>query len=139
MIFRPPLEVSAGPLGPEPIALPPSEVLYRPAGRGGPLLGSPSLSWDTSNRRADLPSDWEERRQEVLHDAEGVCEIRWAGCLGWATDVDHIERGNDHSKRNLRAACKSCHGKKSSAEGVAQRTKLRAMRRRPPERHPGSR
>ncbi|UVK64308.1 HNH endonuclease [Mycobacterium phage SydNat] len=95
-------------------------------------------SWLSSTRRQELPPNWEEIRQEVLNDADGVCEIRWPGCLGWATDVDHIQRGNDHSRRNLRAACKSCHGKKSSAEGNARKRELRARRKRPQDRHPGS-
>ncbi|AER26478.1 HNH endonuclease [Mycobacterium phage Saintus] len=96
------------------------------------------MSWLTSARRFDLPPDWEVRRQEVLDDANGVCEIRGPGCLGWATEVDHIRRGNDHGRRNLQAACSTCHGKKSSAEGNARKRQLRAMRRRPPDRHPGS-
>ncbi|ALA06729.1 HNH endonuclease [Mycobacterium phage Chadwick] len=95
-------------------------------------------NWMSSTRRQELPPDWEEIRQEVLADAEGVCEIRMPGCLGWATDVDHIRRGNDHSRRNLRAACKKCHGKKSSAEGNARKRELRARRKRPQDRHPGS-
>ncbi|ALO79688.1 HNH endonuclease [Mycobacterium phage Iracema64] len=67
------------------------------------------------------------------------CQIQGPGCLRKATDVDHIRRGDDHSRRNLQAACNRCHGRKSSAEGHARKRQLRAMRRRPIERHPGSR
>lgn len=99
---------------------------------------SPRSGWASSNRRFDLPPDWEVRRQKVLDDAHGMCEIRGPRCAIWATDVDHVRRGNDHSRRNLQALCGPCHLQKSSAEGVAQRAKKRAMRRRPQDRHPGS-
>jgi len=95
--------------------------------------------WDTSLRRTELPPDWEAIRSQVLREANGICEIRRIGCLRKATDVDHKRRGNDHSRSNLQAACKSCHGWKSSREGLAQRRKLQAQRRRPTERHPGTR
>nr|WP_232785857.1 HNH endonuclease [Mycobacteroides chelonae] len=55
-----------------------------------------------------------------------------------ATEVDHIRRGDDHSTGNLRAACTWCHGRKSSAEGVSRKRELRALRKRPTDRHPGS-
>ncbi|ASR77109.1 HNH endonuclease [Mycobacterium phage MyraDee] len=94
--------------------------------------------WTSSNRSKDLPSDWEDRRSRVLRAAEWICEIGIDGCLIKATDVDHIRRGNDHSIGNLRAACSWCHDRKSSAEGHARKRELRARRRRPTERHPGS-
>ncbi|AZV00493.1 HNH endonuclease [Mycobacterium phage ACFishhook] len=73
----------------------------------------------------------------MLRDAGWICEIGWSGCVVEATEVDHIRRGDDHSRANLRAACSSCHGKKSSAEGNARKRQLRARRKRPTERHPG--
>jgi 5-methylcytosine-specific restriction endonuclease McrA len=53
--------------------------------------------------------------------------------------VDHINRGDDHSRGNLRAVCWRCHAKKSSMEGHARRRELRELRKRPRERHPGER
>ncbi|AJD82421.1 HNH endonuclease [Mycobacterium phage Sheen] len=98
------------------------------------------MTWNTSDRRARLPSDWEENyRQPVLRDAKYRCQIRLPGCLGKATDVDHITPGDDHSRRNLQAACDRCHLKKSSREGNAKQRRMRAARFRPPERHPGAR
>ncbi|AGM61523.1 HNH endonuclease [Mycobacterium phage PotatoSplit] len=96
-----------------------------------------SLSWSTSDRSTRLPDDWPAIRRQVLRDAGWICEIGWSGCLLEATEVDHIRRGDDHSRANLRAACSSCHGKKSSAEGNARKRQLRARRKRPTERHPG--
>jgi 5-methylcytosine-specific restriction endonuclease McrA len=76
----------------------------------------------------------------ALQDAGFVCELRYEGvCLGTASEVDHIERGDDHSRSNLRAVCFRCHAKKSSAEGVARKRELRELRNRQQERHPGER
>lgn len=96
------------------------------------------MTWLTQKRASELPPDWEGIRRDVLIDARWRCEIENPGCLWKATEVDHKHRGNDHRRSNLQAACRSCHGKKSSAEGVAQRRVNRARRKRPPERHPGS-
>lgn len=92
-----------------------------------------------SVRHEQLPDNWPEIRTRVLVDAGWICEIGWSGCLTKASDVDHVHRGNDHSRRNLRAACSWCHGRKTSAEGNARKRELRALRRRPQERHPGQR
>jgi len=72
----------------------------------------------------------------VLRD-HATCQ--WAGCSSPATDVDHRERGSDHRRSNLQALCSYHHARKSSREGIEQRRKLKALRKRPPERHPGSR
>lgn len=94
--------------------------------------------WDSSRRRLELPANWSRLRRQVLREAEGRCEIRLAGCVGEASDVDHIRRGDDHSRANLRAACRRCHALKSSAEGNARSAELRRLRSRPEGRHPGA-
>lgn len=98
------------------------------------------MGWETSRRRYRLPDNWAEIRLPVLREADYVCELQLEGvCLGRATEVDHIKRGDDHSRENLRAVCHRCHAKKSSAEGNARKRELRALRNRPAERHPGER
>ena len=97
------------------------------------------MSWADSSRRQELPRDWDAIRASVLREANWLCEIESPGCSRMATDVDHKQRGNDHSRSNLRAACSKCHDKKSSAEGVNRRRELKAQRSRPAERHPGRR
>ncbi|QBP31111.1 HNH endonuclease [Mycobacterium phage Refuge] len=98
------------------------------------------MGWAGSRRRQELPEDWEAIRLSVLQDAHWVCEIQLEDrCVGTASEVDHIERGNDHSRSNLRAACHRCHAKKSSDEGNAARRRNQARGKRPPERHPGRR
>ena len=106
--------------------------------KGWPLEGVLQVTWNTSNRSSRLPADWPAIRRLVLQDAGYRCQIRLTGCSGQASEVDHRRRGDDHSRANLRAACSGCHGKKSSAEGNARRAELRARRKRPQERHPGS-
>ncbi|QTF81429.1 HNH endonuclease [Mycobacterium phage TarsusIV] len=98
------------------------------------------MSWASSRRRYDLPPDWElNYRLPVLRDANWICELQWNGCVGIASEVDHINRGNDHSRSNLQAVCHRCHAKKSSAEGNARKAELKARRKRPDQRHPGRR
>jgi 5-methylcytosine-specific restriction endonuclease McrA len=95
--------------------------------------------WSSSNRSNELPDNWSELRSLVLRRDGWTCRIQSVGCLTNATDVDHVRRGSDHSIENLRAACERCHNRKSSAEGHARKRELRSLRKRPLERHPGSR
>ncbi|WP_074367871.1 HNH endonuclease [Mycobacteroides abscessus] len=95
--------------------------------------------WSGSSRNLRLPPNWGEIRRRILDRDNHLCRIRLLGCLGTASEVDHIVRGDDHSDENLRGACASCHARKSSAEGNDRKRQLRALRKRPPERHPGQR
>ncbi|ANA86942.1 HNH endonuclease [Gordonia phage Strosahl] len=98
------------------------------------------MSWAGSTRRQRLPEDWElNYRLPVLSRDRWLCQINGPGCKRAATDVDHINRGDNHDRSNLRAVCSVCHNKKSSAEGNQAKAKLKAQRKRPPERHPGRR
>lgn len=92
--------------------------------------------WAGSSRNQELPPDWNQIRSQVLEDDDYICQLMFRGCLGTASEVDHIQRGNDHRRENLRAVCKPCHAKKSSREGNARRSELRSRRFRT-ERHPG--
>ncbi|GAB1641749.1 HNH endonuclease signature motif containing protein [Krasilnikovia sp. MM14-A1259] len=96
------------------------------------------MSWETSDRRARLPRDWPVRRQRVLRAASYRCQIKAHGipCGEPAAEVDHIERGDDHSYENLQAICRWHHARKTAAEAAAAR-KPRPTQRREPERHPG--
>jgi 5-methylcytosine-specific restriction endonuclease McrA len=99
-------------------------------------LGDPPMSWEGSDRRSRLPSDWASAIVPRILQRDGYrCRIGYDGCTGTATEVDHIRRGDDHSNVNLQAACSWCHGKKSSAEGNAARRRWSSKRK--PERHPG--
>ena len=54
-----------------------------------------------------------------------------------ATEVDHVQHGDNHDLANLQAVCSDCHSRKSAAEGVTARTKH--SRKRPTGPHPGLR
>lgn len=96
-------------------------------------------NWSGSYRNLRLPPNWRDIRRRILERDNHTCQIRLLGCLVTASDVDHIVRGDDHSIENLRAACRKCHDRKSSAEGNDRQRQLRALRKRPIERHPGHR
>jgi 5-methylcytosine-specific restriction enzyme A len=94
--------------------------------------------WSSSDRKERLPANWTALRLRVLRRDRYECQWREDGvpCRHPANQVDHIERGDDHSLENLQALCQWHHARKSSAEGrAAQRP--RASRRRTEERHPG--
>ena len=98
------------------------------------------MPWDSSDRRSRLPPDWEKIRQGVLARCGGRCEVLKKDgrrCWDKATDVDHIKHGDDNSPENLRGICAWHHRRKSSAEGIAAQQELRAILRRPEEKHPG--
>jgi 5-methylcytosine-specific restriction protein A len=98
------------------------------------------MSWSTSDRYERLPSNWEYLKHEVMVRDGGRCQIRWDdGCEGEATDVDHVDPGDDHRLENLQAGCGHCHARKSAREGNNAKAKLRRMRKRPTGRHPGLR
>ena len=61
-------------------------------------------------------------RNQVLDNANGRCQIRYAGvCTGIATEADHIvpitEGGAEFDPLNGQGACRACHALKSSDEG----------------------
>ncbi|WP_078344890.1 HNH endonuclease [Mycobacteroides chelonae] len=97
------------------------------------------MSWSSSDRKHRLPPDWGAICKRILSRDNYTCRLRLLGCLDTASEVDHIIPNDDHSDENLRAVCRFCHSKKSSAEGHARQRELRARRKRPPERHPGIR
>ncbi len=99
------------------------------------------MPWDTSTRKAELPSDWAARRMRVLRRDHYRCRARYSDgryCEAPANQVDHIKPGNDHDEDNLEALCRWHHARKSAQEGVAAR-KPRPSRVAPREAHPGAR
>lgn len=101
-----------------------------------------SGGWVGSDRKARLPANWDALRAEGhRRNPQHICH--WCGLPG-GEDFDHKQRGDDHSQDNLdwihgvrsveRGVSEvNCHGKKTSAEGLA----ARVSNRRPKERHPG--
>jgi hypothetical protein len=96
-----------------------------------------SGGWQGSDRKARLPSNWQQIRARVLA-RDPTCKI----CgVRPSTHCDHIQaKTDDHAEDRLQGVCATCHGLKSSREGNdAQRVTQQPGRRRPPEQHPGLR
>lgn len=96
--------------------------------------------WEGSTRRERLPDDWPERRAHVLRRDGYRCTARRRDdtrCPARATDVDHIEPGDNHDPSNLASLCSWHHARKSAREGGQAAAARRPPRRRPPEPHPG--
>ena len=99
------------------------------------------MAWEGSNRSSRLPKDWKSRRLAVLNRDEKQCKVisieTGMRCTEVATEVDHINPGDNHDLHNLQAICTWHHRKKSSAEGRAAKVKIEPKFRKP-EKHPGS-
>ncbi len=95
------------------------------------------MVWDGSQRKSQLPADWQRRRHRTLRRDGYACQWRTDGvrCGKPASDVDHIVPGSDHSDSNLQSLCSWHHDRKSSAEGAAARKPRRSMYRQA-ETHP---
>lgn len=67
-----------------------------------------------NNRSARLPKDWPYRQRYVLHRDDYVC---YRCKRKNASQVDHIEVGDNHDLSNLAAICEECHRAKTAQEG----------------------
>lgn len=112
------------------------------------------MAWSTSDRRSELPSNWESELVPLVYRRDGAqCTYvehgercprrgyqdargRWRGL-----QVDHKRPGCDHSPSNLRLLCSQHHGEKSAQEGVEARAAKAAeihQKYRRSEDHPSS-
>lgn len=97
------------------------------------------MAWEGSTRRARLPKDWARIRARVLRRDKHACTSTFSDgrvCGLPATQVDHIEPGDDHSMANLRSLCTWCHTRKSSSEGGTAAALTRVRTDRPKPTHP---
>ncbi|WP_395105265.1 HNH endonuclease [Actinomadura sp. SCN-SB] len=98
-----------------------------------PYASKPSGPW----RRTPLPPQWPRLRRAVLERDGHTCRIQGPRCQGRATEVDHIQPGDNHDPNNLQAVCTPCHATKTGKENAARLNASRPRRRREPEPHPG--
>jgi 5-methylcytosine-specific restriction protein A len=97
------------------------------------------MAWSGSDRASRLPGNWGTIRLRVLRRDGWRCKATLSDgtrCPEPGTEVDHMQRGDDHSLANLQALCSWHHAKKSSAEGRAAQAP-RPSRYRKAEAHPG--
>lgn len=100
------------------------------------------MSWEGSDRRERLPSDWPARVQKVKKRDGFQCTSRLPSgkrCPRTkALQVDHVTPGDNHNLDNLALICPFHHGKKSSAEGRAARQARWSVPLRTEGEHPGA-
>lgn len=100
-------------------------------------------NWRGSDRRERLPANWPTIRKRILKRDNYRCRWRLTTggrCNDTATDVDHIERGDDHRDENLQSLCEYHHRIKSGQEGAEARAAIwrkNNQKFRRVERHPG--
>ena len=100
-------------------------------------------NWHKSERRSQLPVNWDSIRRKVLKRDHYKCQwkMTYGGICGYlASDVDHIIPGDNHHLSNLRSLCKKHHSRKSSQEGAAAAKAKRleiSQRFKRVEDHPG--
>lgn len=88
-------------------------------------------------RRSPLPSNWSTIRYQILVRDHYTCQLAYTGCIGLASEVDHINSHTDHQPPNLRAVCTPCHQTRTSQQIAAANRRRRTLKRRPTEPHPG--
>lgn len=98
------------------------------------------MAWQGSNRRAELPPDWNKIRGAVLkRDGYRCTVIRYdtgMRCMETVElEVDHLGSKFDHSLGNLAAKCSHHHAQHTGKQSAAGRTR-RPPRRRPEGDHP---
>lgn len=76
------------------------------------------IPWESSNRRAELPPDWEKRKRRVKRRDGNRCVICGSSDR---LEVDHIDDPDDHSDENLQTLCHRHHMQKTQREAAAGR------------------
>ena len=92
-----------------------------------------NTSW--SGNRRSFPTA---TRKQIMDRDEWRCQIRGEGCLGEATQADHIKNwaeGGTDDAANGQAACAECHKHKTAEE--RKRGMQKRSRYRQPMSHPG--
>ncbi|MGZ3140812.1 HNH endonuclease [Lentzea chajnantorensis] len=95
--------------------------------------------WQGSTSAAELPPDWEWRREQTRRRAGGQCEHHGpTGRRCWRTGAhcDHIvprSQGGSHALRNLQWLCHTHHARKTGEEAAQARAAISARRFRTPE------
>ncbi|MFG3405650.1 HNH endonuclease [Streptomyces sp. NPDC048142] len=98
------------------------------------------MAWSTSNRRSELPRNWEAIRQRVIRRDRGLCRgvlSEGALCGHPGTEVDHVRPGDDHTLANLQLLCSWCHRRKTQGESARARAQEKPYT--PKSKAPGTR
>lgn len=84
--------------------------------------------WAGSNRRSTLPPWWSSLTKRILK-RQPRCQLAypgewhtskgWVSCTKVSTEVDHIGDNENHSPRNLRGVCSTCHRRRTQEQANA--------------------
>lgn len=78
--------------------------------------------WAGSDRASRLPANWQAIRRQVLRRDRHTCQAcHGERCGNQRLEVDHIDRGDDHSLANLQTLGHDCHLAKSLHEATQAR------------------
>lgn len=89
--------------------------------------------WKNSNRRQELPKDWQKIRAIARLRADGRCEhVSASGvrCTRRGTDADHAFDRDNHSPFAIQWLCPEHHKRKTARESWAARAAARYKGRR---------
>lgn len=99
------------------------------------------MAWDTSTRRTQLPSNWQDLRRQAKQRANGICEHKTNGvrCTNPGKELHHTADNTDHRLEVLEWICRSCHRNETQRQSrEAWNKRYIEARKREPEAHPGT-
>lgn len=102
------------------------------------------MAWTPQARSRTATAAHRQWREQVLNRAARRCELREPGCIGVATEADHIIRTKLRPDLALdldngQAACRPCHTRKTQREATEGRAAARIPVRPISEGRPGAR
>jgi len=95
------------------------------------------MSWNTSNRRNELPPDWRHRKHAVHQRDNWTCiDCGHHDPTGRTLECDHTANRHNHELHTLATRCHTCHTRRTQAQAAAARTQ-RSRQRPQHQPHPG--
>lgn len=79
----------------------------------------PKIAWAGSNRRAELPPDWNQTRERILQ-RDPICTECHAAP---ASEVHHTGGKHDHRDEMLAGVCSPCHKRETAAQAARARNR----------------
>ena len=100
------------------------------------------MAWGKTGRHEEYSVEFLANRPRVLMRDKYECQVRYEGCEGAATEVDHrvnLARNGSDAMSNLQAICSRCHKKKTAAESTEARRRIKeaGIHRDHKLKHPG--
>lgn len=97
---------------------------------------------DRRKSSAAYGAEYRRNRTKAMQRARWRCELRLEGCIGSASECDHVVSvadGGGHDPGNLRAACAPCHARRTAEQGNGGKGNGRRYTQRDPSPVPRTR